>query len=78
MFVNMFLNCLCVVMQGVRVSRDTQGNIYATKLAKCDVIVRENQKSRNTCVPDEVFASSGRLTAGEKTKVFVCSWFLIS
>jgi hypothetical protein len=57
------------------ISRDQYGNIFATRLSRYDVIIRGNQKFKKTCIPDEVFASDGRLPAAEKTKV--CSTFAL-
>ena len=58
--------------QGVEISRDSDGNIYAMKLTNnCDVIVRGCQDTRNSCLSDEVLHASGHLVTNKKTKVDV-------
>ena len=58
----------CVVYQGVKIDRDSHGNIYLTKLADCEVIVKGFRDPQSHCIADDVVETSGRVGSG-RTKV---------
>ena len=57
-----------VYVKGVKLDRDSHGNIYLTKLTDCSVIVKGFRHPENHCIADEVVKTSGHVVS-EKTKV---------
>jgi len=69
-FAEITVLCMFVHDQGVKIDRDSHGNIYLTNLSNCEVIVNGYRHPENHCVADEVVQMSGRV-GPEKTKVVV-------
>jgi len=59
---------VCCNNKGVKIDRDSHGNIFLTKLADCDVIVKGFRDPDNHCIAADVVETSGRVGA-ERTKV---------
>ena len=54
--------------KGVKIDRDSHGNIYLTKLSDCEVIVKGFQHPESHCIANAVVETSGRV-GSKKTKV---------
>ena len=63
--------------KGVKIDRDSHGNIYLTNLSDCEVIVKGFQHPESHCIADDVVQTSGRV-GSEKTKVLRLLWCLIT
>jgi hypothetical protein len=49
------------VSQGVRLTRDSEGNVYASRLSDCDLIVKGYKDPTNHCLSSAVIENMGRL-----------------
>lgn len=47
--------------QGVRLTRDGEGNVYASRLCDCDIIVKGYKDPTNHCLSSAVIENMGRL-----------------
>lgn len=63
------MRCYREIGMGIKIDRDSQGNIFATKLSDSAVIVKGWQQPQQCCLSDEIIQCSGRLSR-EKTKIF--------
>jgi len=54
--------------QGVKIDRDSHGNIYLTRLSDCNIFVKGFSHPHDHCIADDVVRTSGRIGL-EKTKV---------
>jgi len=69
-FTKITVLCMFVYDQGVKIDRDSHGNLYLTNLSDCEVIVNGYRHPDNHCVAEEVVQMLGRV-GPEKTKVVV-------
>ena len=57
------------LLQGVKLSRDTAGNVYLTRLTESAVTVRGvREKTNDVCLGDDVIKSNG-VVSKDKIKV---------
>ena len=47
--------------QGVKISRDAYGNMYATRLGNGEIIAKGYRDSSNNCLSNEIVAMHGRI-----------------
>ena len=55
--------------QGVKLIKDDEGNLLATKLTKNDIIVKGYKDPANHCLSEEVIQAMGRLQNDRPMKV---------
>ena len=62
------LSMVSSVDQGVKIDRDSTGNIYLTRLSDCEVIVKGFRQPDSHCIADDVVQTYGRV-GSNRTKV---------
>ena len=63
------LACHNVYPQGVKLVKDDEGNLLATKLTKNDIIVKGYKDPANHCLSEELIQAMGRLQNDRSMKV---------
>ena len=58
-------------MQGVALSRDNEGNIWAKRLSRYDVIAKGHLDPGSHCLSADVVVRQGRLPYQEQVKVSI-------